>query len=47
MIAGMLLLYIGMKFGFPFMYYVGCWILIGFNLIRYLTAFINGVKDGK
>lgn len=50
MIAGILLLYIGMRLGFSFLYRLGCWFLIGINSIKYLMAFLNsvyGVKDGK
>ena len=45
MISGILLLYIGMRFGFPFLYFVGCWVLIGLNFIKVFKDFIKGVYE--
>ena len=45
MIAGLLLLYIGMKLGLPFLYFVGCWVLIGLNLIKFVGDFLKGVYN--
>ena len=48
MIIGILLLYIGLKMGFPFLYLAGCWAVILFGLVRDLVFVINGAyKAGK
>ena len=45
MIAGLLLLYIGMKFGFPLLYFVGVWFVIGINFLKHFSNFMKGVYD--
>ena len=48
MIIGILLLYIGLKMGFPFLYLAGCWVVILFGMVRDLVLVINGAyKAGK
>jgi len=45
MIVGLLLLYIGIRFSFPFWYFVGCWVVIGFNFIKHFSNFLKGVYE--
>lgn len=47
MVVGLLLLYIGIRFHFPFMYFVGCWFVICVGFLKGFVAFMKGVEDGK
>jgi hypothetical protein len=51
MIIGILLLYIGIKFQFPFLYIFGCWVVIGLKAIKIGASVIDWAykagKDGK
>lgn len=45
MIAGILLLYIGIRFHFSAVYFIGCWWVIAFNLLKHFGNFMKGVYD--
>lgn len=52
MIVGILLLYIGLEFGFPVPYFVGVWFVIGIHFAKHFGNFMKGVyeagqEDGK
>lgn len=45
MIVGILLLYIGLKNGYPTLYIVACWVVILIRALKILTDFCKGVYD--
>ena len=48
MIVGILLLYIGLKNGYPTLYLVGCWATIIFGAIQGINGIYEaGKKNGK
>lgn len=47
MIEGLLLLYIGIRFKFPMLYILGCWLLVIVKALAAFSAFMSGFNDGK
>ena len=47
MIQGILLLYIGIRFDFPTLYLIGCWVVIIFHVWTFLLGFMKASKNGE
>lgn len=45
MIVGILLQYIGIRFEFPPLYFIGVWFVIGINFAKHLRNFMKGVYE--
>jgi hypothetical protein len=45
MITGILLLYIGLKNGYPALYLIGCWAVILIRALKIFADFCRGVYD--
>ena len=47
MIVAILLLYIGMRFNFPVLYLIVCWIAILIRALAFVLGFVDGYRGKK